>query len=1151
MESFDVTDPKFTINQSTLLEASAGTGKTFAIEHLVARLVIQENNPIELSKILVVTFTKAAVRELKFRIHSLLSANLQILKLSLVTEKTLTIPYKYLQDLLKKPLEDRKKAVYYLEQALTDFQEASIFTIHGFCFRILQNFMFEADACFTRSEESGVLSHHHLKEFAKDFLRCEMGKDSFLPFQVELLLRQYRSIEDFLYDALTQILKRKNIKGGFDLKKECLALEVLLPEIRDNLAGSEDELFSSYAEFSHCYKGIFSRGGDFNPLVSKQLKLFHSLLEESGSLLEKLDDLIAVGIDFLSLCHEDNLKKKFIGVNEESLTKNQQLWKKYHFKLMGILKCFLSTPHLLAAVCCKLQLRFENFLDEEEAFTSDFLLEKVRRNLVHSSFVEQVRERYNFVLIDEFQDTDPIQWEIFSHLFLAPSSNCILYLVGDPKQSIYAFRQADIYTYLHAAYSINKERHYTLQTNYRSQRSLVDALNTLFLKSEPLFLLPRLQNNLPYREVKASKQVVAHQFQKEKGGIHFFLARDSLKRARRWPSYRIEQTFFSFIASEIHHLYEKDKFSYENQAILVRDRFQAERLKTFLQNSGIPAQFRRSRQFSESKGLKWMKELLGAFLFPYERSLVRQWLGSELMGWDHHELFALDDEGYSYLLKKILPLRALMFKDSFALFFSNFLHSSWKKASPLSVEERLLQGTIPFEEYHELIQLSESLTDYQIRTSCHPEELWRFLEDLQTGQASSQELEIKDVFGEDRVHILTMHLSKGLEFDIVFALGLINRPPFRETLVVDEENQKNLEPLSQEDKHLLEKRVQEVDAEKMRQLYVSMTRAKQRLYVPIAIEEDDKSPKPGTSSPMELFLDKIKSGLGSESIEDVLDFFSNEPSITYEELTFSNSIKNHYVDKAPCLKEPFFESKSFGGCYVQSYSSLQGFLESKYLPKERQKPPLDFSAEEKTPHTLPAGSETGIFIHKLLEKLPLELCCNKEDVEGRLLLWLRHYISETPYASWENALLDILKGAFCVPLTSPFATFSLMDVSEDKIFREAPFLMQGCSLLEEHVQAHDCFTGTIDMCFEYQEKLYLLDWKSNWLEEGYEDVSQALETHNYRLQASIYKEALKKYVDKACHRNFEDYFGGVFYVFLRGTFQKQGVVHFFPDNRYD
>src|SRR5438105_10454959 len=119
----------------------------------------------------------------------------------------------------------------------------------------------------------------------------------------------------------------------------------------------------------------------------------------------------------------------------------------------------------------------DQILSEEEFLNPDMILERMKESLKNGEFLNAVKGKYKSAIVDEFQETDAIQWEIFQNLF---SDVQALYLVGDPKQSIYRFRNADVYTYLKAKDFLGPDNVYHLDTNYRSSPQLVSALNALF-----------------------------------------------------------------------------------------------------------------------------------------------------------------------------------------------------------------------------------------------------------------------------------------------------------------------------------------------------------------------------------------------------------------------------------------------------------------------------------------------------------------------------------------------------------------------------------------------------------------------------------------------------------------------------------------------
>ncbi len=786
MSSFDILAPETPIFGNRFLEASAGTGKTFTIEHLVVRLL--KEGDLKLDQILVVTFTRAATRELKMRIRS--------------------------------KLKD------------VDFEDAQIFTIHGFCQKMLTEFAFEAGVDLSYE----ILSRKEEKEKVRAYLRKK-----------DWDLEEWRS-----------------------LLKSC--------------RGEVEAVFKKVME------------------------------------------------------------------SEE--------WKKERKK--------------------------DSFLSPDD------ILVEMERAVQNSVFVGHVREKYRAVIVDEFQDTDPIQWKIFETLFLQAGLKAF-YLVGDPKQSIYAFRKADIYTFLKA--KDHFEEVFSLETNYRSEPGLLDGLNRLFCKKDWIDL-PALQTTLSVPIAKTVKTGFA-------GEVSFFSAKGHLGRGKKWPSLDMEENyFFPYIVQEI-----EDP---QKTAILVKDRYQAMRVKHFLQRYDIPCSVRRGTLLSDTAAYAALKDLLIAALDPFDIGSVKKAVFGPLISQQWSEEAA----------DHFLELHEILKEKGFAAFFSAFV-----KAFDIEVD-------------FDLRSISEKLMEEK-----QTDRLLTYLENL------CEEEEEAPRGHHDGVQIMTVHASKGLEFETVFALGVASR--------TYEEND----------------HPEEHDAEKMRQLYVAMTRAKKKLHVPIAYDLDDKKLKLGQASPIELFLQRTEANVSSVELNTHI---------------FSLKKFHRTTQPLPEIPPPRIATPS----WLRSFSALLQKTSSDISP------PSDI---------LPPGAETGVIIHTIFEKafyVPIPQLV-VEEVKG------------THLQGWEKTIEEIVEKTLDLPLDG----FTLRDVSIHKMLPELEFVF---------AHQENLIKGFIDLCFEHQGKYYFLDWKTNWLENySPEKLTGAMRHGDYFFQGEIYATALKRYLKDRT-------FGGAFYIFVRG-----------------
>ncbi len=162
----------------------------------------------------------------------------------------------------------------------------------------------------------------------------------------------------------------------------------------------------------------------------------------------------------------------------------------YAQRLLGLKSSLFNFLH--QSLCKQKQRRnVQSFYD---------LLVKLRNALADKSGAELakiIRAKYHAALIDEFQDTDPLQYEIFHNIF--KNQGGILFLIGDPKQAIYSFRGADIFAYLHAISQV--ETQYTLKENWRSDPQLINAVNTIFSHVKDPFVFEAIK----FQEASAAK----------------------------------------------------------------------------------------------------------------------------------------------------------------------------------------------------------------------------------------------------------------------------------------------------------------------------------------------------------------------------------------------------------------------------------------------------------------------------------------------------------------------------------------------------------------------------------------------------------------------------------------------------------------------
>jgi exodeoxyribonuclease V beta subunit len=969
MKRFDCLSLDCALFGPHLLEASAGTGKTFSIEHIFVRLVLEG---LDLESILVVTFTKAATRELKARIRENLEKALLFLEDEIAG-------FEYLKKYLHSTVYKNR-----LKDALSIFDRSQIFTIHGFCFRMLKQFSFEANIRFSLQDpdEKNQVSDR-LKIALDDFLEYGLDENILCLEQIAFLFKEFSNLEELK----EQLLQFEDLKGPFfsEILEKCKAALHTWhgAEIQGDLL--LDDFLSLKANYKAKKADLESQVKALASIMNGNVDAIRILVKESGTIFDFFKDT----------------NKKVKQVPVELHYPGFFLWAENVFLDHVKKNKIFSTLQLAWNEVAK------KILEEEARMDPDAILLEMKNALQSEKFVDCIKSKYTSAIIDEFQDTDAMQWEIFEKLFLYDLQ--ALYLVGDPKQSIYRFRNADIYTYLKAKNALHKEHHYILDTNFRSSKKLISALNVLFHRD--WLKLPKTNASLPYIPVHAGSKI-EKSFQDQKGAIHFVLSYGD-------PSQLFDDAFLPYVVQEI------EKLELKNCAILVKDRYQAQKAIDLLKSRGLKAVARQHLSLHETYAFKTFKELLLAILDPYDLSKQQIVKKGPFAKRD-----ILDDR-----MKLELGL----------VTFAKSIYSDLD-AQQVEVLEWILQKS-----YLEGFSFSwlENVLNIKEHIPCRAE------------------------VDESAVQVMTMHISKGLEFDVVFALGVVARTSKQE------------------------REIEEFSAEKLRQLYVAFTRAKTRLYIPFA--KTEKEPDFGENSPIELFLQHYPDLLES------LDSLSQNESISYEEISSSIHLLPKDMKPIEIEMQKSIEIPSIMPCYINSFSTLANPKIIHSFPQSNEHNPL----------TLPKGAEVGVLFHKIFEEIfsSQNKAWSQKDLTENII---EKNVKISSFSQHIDEIKNMVINILEMPFEISHDKFFLKDL--EKVQTEVEFLYK---------DGKDYIKGFIDLVFSINGKVYFLDWKTNWLEQYTQDqMKKVVFENDYSLQYQIYRLALE--------RHFKTPIEGAFFVFVRG-----------------
>ena len=1030
MNEFDVLQINQKIFGNFFLEASAGTGKTFTIEHLFLRLILEAQD-LNLNQILVITFTKKATFELISRIKNNLEKTLLNLK-----ENSL--------ENLPKYIPQNKNVKQFYNKILTAylrFPSNSIFTIHGFCYYLLNTFFIgkvNIETILSKPEYILDASRHYLTN--KQFLDL-LNKE-----QIKKLVTRYPKNLDV--EITSQIIKKS-------LKEEYPSLK----KIKQNLNIGLDNLKSLCCSYS---------SSELYNIMISELKKFKNTCNRQKQLKKSIENNLVITIE--NLLNKENffiqegwINSPLIHISKDNIKQNQS---PLHIisqtiidlKISELLSNYFNPKFMIKWISSEI---IEKEINQNSIIKEDDILSLTLSCLQQfPKITEKIKNFYSAVLVDEFQDTDPIQWDIIKLLFLDQTKPIAsLFLIGDPKQAIYGFRNADIYTYKNAQNNFLASNIFSLKTNYRSTPQLVSVINFLFSRDENLFYLPKNKESISYHQLKDNPK---NQYKYiEKTPCHFLIE-------------ETEKDLFNAINKEIFYLINEIKIPINKIAILIKDQNQGIR---FSNSCPFPINTNKSIDLAESCSTQIFKSFLAACMNPHLIHLLIPVLLGPLFLKTINEIF---DNLNTYM--------NLFFSYQKILFSSGILELFYcltKQQGEFILQQH--QGQILYQEMEYIVDKLYSLTTnpnnylYLLEKMC-------FLSDLDEKlKANFSEI------SEDALQMLTIHAAKGMEFEVVFPVGLIKS-----------------HSLSYIDNK------EEIYAEKIRQTYVAFTRAKTFLYIPVLKKEEP-------FSPLSLFLNRI---LQKKDIKDLSQSYPKLFSYSQntEKIAIAYQKKIHFINKPSISKFSFLEKNK-----LISFSKIK--KDTIFIKNEINSKPTNNNIGNNS------GLEFGSLCHFLLEKINFSSLQKTSDFEQMQKL-IEPFFSPKQQI-WLDYIASILFNLFNSLLNFPEDAFYLKDINQFKIFRENEFLF-----IDNDQKTF--VKGFIDLFFEHNNKFYVIDWKTNFLGDNSSDYTpDKLHTFasnmQYDKQIHFYLKATKKYLKNFLERPSICY-GAL--IFLRGLTNNTGMIYY-------
>jgi exodeoxyribonuclease V beta subunit len=1151
-----------------LIEASAGTGKTYTISSIYVRLILgHECTALTPENILVVTFTRAATEELRDRIRKRLKQVLTDFQTGKSDDTFVTM--------LLQETADREGAISRLKDAIQLMDLAAIYTIHSFAQRLLRQHGVEANVAgeFELVLDEGDI----LLQAAQDVWRANV-----YPLNgatLELVLSQWKTPTDILKDSRSLLYKdvafhlgeaaqdlssaQEKYQSTFDQLKELWLKE------GEGFVKSIEEHPQAHGNFKRYLNGYKKRVDKFlngESIVTKELKTALAKLSPQG-----MTGSVKKG--------GEPIEHRISGAAQNLLDYLDPYEKAKAYELRRWRVSFVE----------QIKARVQLLKQQKQLMATDDLLIRLNQALQRHGedvLLNPVREQFPVAMVDEFQDTDDTQYNVFRTLYV-PSNEQVternkdlaLFMIGDPKQAIYKFRGADIFTYIQAKQEV--EQSYSLDTNYRSTANLVEGVNQIFTRhnqsfiyddsipfvpvkakdvAKPLLVDGKQQSAIIWRYVNGEQQEI-----KNKGGFTSAFSEDCAEHITQ-------------LLNAAHHsraTIGEQPVCAKDIAVLVRNRHQAQIVKQALTQRGVGCVYVGQESVFDSDEATALLMLLHAVHSmgekPFRNALAHPiWMQSLSTLGRHMQ----DEQLWETQLEQLYTCHEIWSRQGIMPMLMYWLHSQSLPAKWLAQShgERLLTNMLHLGEL--LQQASVELQGMQGLLSWFDKQVTSAL----VGEAEQKQLRLES--DANLVQIVTIHKSKGLEYPIVYLPFLWDGKESKDEVFYDLESKTLRCDLVGDYK---DQRIQEGLAEEIRLLYVALTRAASQCYVSMP-----ELPAKG----------KIRTDILSSALWYVL-YHKQEADVlsSLKDMTASHSsvFNLENIDDAvtSLLQDETAEqlqAKSFEGSIARDWqlSSFSSLVRHHHAPHtarfnldDDQQADTNSGVqveeenieEQKNGFTFPKGAHAGNFLHTLLEEVDFtEPVDQMGEVDELIQSLLERFGIET---IWLDTVKEWLSSILSTPLQHDGLSLSALDDAAKQVEMEFYFPIERLSAKDfngvlnqysvlscdvsdvEFKTIKGMLKGFIDLTFVWQDQYFVLDYKSNHLGMDFSDyqqpaLEQAMSDHRYDIQLVLYTLALHRLLKLRINNySYDEHIGGGYYLFLRGMNIQGNEGQFFhkPERR--
>ncbi len=1158
----------------TLIEASAGTGKTFSITVFVVRLVLESATDLE--RILVVTFTNAATDELITRIRSALRTAERTFAGTIDRTNETEIWFRLRDGAQSDGL--LEQGLLRLRKALSELDRLAVFTIHGFCRRVLEESALETGTPF--GAEFIEAADDLLETMAQDWWRRTFYAN---PRLAALAVCRCWQPTTFL-DAFRASRRHPRTT----IEPPALSIEAATAAL--DAAGSTVLAAWDADRVGRVLDGVkWNRKSPFGSAPRASI---------TGAVAAfRRDELDA--IELLGACAEGAIAEH---INKRRKNALDPISQDPFFAACGQLAApVVALEHALR---CDFISEVGRTLEIEkrrrQALGFDDLLRRVHAAIEEEGpdgqLATAIRARYDAALIDEFQDTDPFQYPIFDTAFRGRP----LFLIGDPKQAIYSFRGADIFAY--GAAARGADRRFSLPTNWRSTSVLVDGINALFGRAPRAFLRPA--DEIGFARMAAARNDPCPMSDTRAPLQWWFVPSEDGQECNKGEARaRLERRTALEIVALLEGCQVAEKGGARpvlpsDIAVLVRTHHEAAAVQRALQEARVPSVVASTGDILASAELRELERVLRALAMPRDGDAVRSALGTELWGWSAARIRSLSEthseSEWAALIERLLGERESWIR-------SGFMRTMQRWMNDEQVAERMLHRPDGQRRMTNLRHAMELLQAVSEEERLSPEGLLSWItRERATRVTDGDRRELRLETDAQAVQIVTIHKAKGLEYGIVFCNCLWNcREQSDDAVSVHENDGIVLDYGSAAMADRRRRAAAEESAEALRLAYVALTRAKWRCYVGWGVinsaagsalswllRHDSTAADDATCEDLFELAREGMQGSMDRWLASLQEFAGQHPTLMechvlsgLEELRTWTSPGPEFTGQP--WPRTFRAHAQLVRLATASFSSLTRLHDPLAEERDIADPgagevgdtgeaptavPTAETAERDPIFAFAAGRRTGDIFHAIFEHVDFQATDSAEtstligEVLARDPLVFRGLDAGTA----QQAVAAMVQRTVRAPL--PGVAFTLADVARECTLREWPFLLplsrvtgQGlAAIFEMHggdpairaygrqlsrLSRHEVrgyLTGVVDIAFTHGSRWYVADWKSNHLGDSpasYDEgtILREMSANHYILQYHLYLLALHRYLAvRQPGYDYDSHIGGAWYAFVRG-----------------